>query len=188
MMRTVWLCILACALSVPACSSASSFPDRYDNQIQSAAKKFLPGIDWRLWKAQLYQESRLNPSAVSPVGAAGLAQFMPGTWVEVSRELGYGNISPHMTKQSIDAGAYYMAKMRKIWSAPRPEADRHSLAMASYNAGAGNLIKSQKKAQGASSYAEIIAKLPQVTGRYSEETKTYVQRIWSYWTQMLVKG
>lgn len=56
----------------------------------------MPGVDWRLLKAQYYQESHLKPNAVSPVGAAGVAQFMPATWRQISRELGYGNVSPHL--------------------------------------------------------------------------------------------
>jgi membrane-bound lytic murein transglycosylase F len=163
---------------------ASSFPGKYDDQIRHAAKRYLPGVDYHLWKAQLYQESLLNPAAVSPVGAAGLAQFMPRTWVEVSRELGYGKISPHLTGPAIQAGAYYMAKMRRFWSSPRPEWDRHSLAMASYNAGAGNLHKAQKKAGGARDYETISKSLSAVTGRYSHETLTYVRRIWRYWERM----
>jgi len=52
---------------------------KYDALIKTAQKKYLPGTDWRLLKAQLTQESDLNPRAVSPAGAQGIAQFMPNT-------------------------------------------------------------------------------------------------------------
>lgn len=162
------------------------FPDRYDQEIREAAQRYLPGVDWRLLKAQYYAESRLDPTAVSPVGAAGVAQFMPATWREVQRELDLVGVNRYMAEPAIQAGAYYMAKMRGIWSSPRPEADRHSLAMASYNAGAGNLIKAQRRCGGPNAYREIIECLPAVTGHYSRETITYVERIWRYWTRMLL--
>jgi len=144
----------------------------------------MPTVRWRLLKAQYYQESLLNSDAVSHVGARGVAQFMPGTWTQVSRELGYESVSPHVAKYAIKAGAYYMAKLRKSWSAPRSEEDRHNLAMASYNAGFGNLLKSQKKCGGPSGYEEIVACLPQVTGHHSEETIGYVKRIRHFWYLM----
>ncbi|MDZ7809213.1 MAG: transglycosylase SLT domain-containing protein [Arhodomonas sp.] len=177
---------MACALWAPACWSDSSFPDRYDADIRSAAKLYLPGVDWRLWKSQLYAESRLDPDAVSPVGAAGVAQFMPATWREVTAALGWSGVSPHDAQPAIEAGAYYLARLRRNWSAPRPEADRHSLAAASYNAGLGHLLKAQRRCGGPPGYAEIIECLPEVTGRHSEETITYVQRIWRFWTRMLL--
>lgn len=184
------LCTLGAVLSACACSPAwsSVFPDKYDIQIRKAANRYLPGYDWRLWKAQLYQESLLNPDAVSPVGARGLAQFMPGTWAEVSQQLGFHGISPHAAGPAITAGAYYQGRMISIWKAPRPAADRYSLAAASYNAGAGNLIKAQKVCGGANGYSEIIQCLPRVTGKHAAETTTYVQRIWQYWTQMVIGG
>ncbi|WP_369625122.1 transglycosylase SLT domain-containing protein [Marinobacterium sp. BA1] len=181
--------ILAAVLSVCVCSSAwsSGFPDQYDLKIRQAAKRYLPGYDWRLWKAQLFQESRLKPDAVSPVGARGLAQFMPGTWAEVSQQLGYSGISPHASGPAITAGAYYQGRMISIWKAERPAADRYSLAAASYNAGAGNIIEAQRVAGGANDYASIIQALPQVTGHHARETTTYVERIWTYWQQMVLR-
>jgi membrane-bound lytic murein transglycosylase MltF len=185
--------ILACVfillgvLSVSASSWAFSFPDHYDKKIEQASERYMPGTDWRLLKAQFYQESHLKPEAVSPVGAAGVAQFMPGTWLDVSKQLGFSDhVSPHMAGPAILAGAYYMGKLRKNWSAPRPDADRHSLALASYNAGLGNLLKAQKISGGEPAYAAIIVELPQVTGHYSKETITYVSRIWNYWTKMVL--
>lgn len=174
-------------LSAAASSSAYSFPDRYDRQIERAAKLYLPTVDWRLWKAQLYQESRLDPNAVSPVGAAGLAQFMPATWAQISAELKYENVSPHVAEPAILAGAFYMAKLRQTWRTERPEMDRHKLAAASYNAGIGNVLEAQRVCQMRALYAEIIECLPLVTGRHSEETISYIERIWYWYRYMLVR-
>lgn len=142
---------------------------------------------WKVYKAQLYQESLLNPNAKSHVGALGIAQFMPGTWKEVAGQLGYAkSVTPKNPTLAIKAGAYYMARLRKSWKAKRPEIHRHSLALASYNAGMGNLLKAQRKCNNARMYHKIIVCLPDVTGHHSEETITYVNRIWSYWRKMMV--
>lgn len=180
------LCIFLGAWLAFASWSAWAFTDRYDGQIAEAAHRYLPGVDWRLLKAQYMQESRLDPAAVSPVGAAGVAQMMPGTWAEISQAMQWGAVSPHIARYSIIAGAYYMGRLRATWSAPRPEADRHSLALASYNAGLGNLLKAQRLAGGANLYPPIVQKLPAVTGAHARETITYVRRIWGYWTALMV--
>jgi soluble lytic murein transglycosylase-like protein len=129
----------------------------------------------------------LNPDAESPVGAKGLAQFMPATWADICKRLNYGAISPHVAKYAIDGGAYYMSKLYYGWSNKRADIDRWDLARASYNAGFGNLLKAQKKVNGAMSYAEIIKGLPAVTGKYSQETIVYVNRIHK-WYRMLKCG
>jgi len=148
--------------------------------------RWLPHLDWRWFKAQLYQESLLSPDAVSPVGAKGLAQFMPATWKEIATLRGYGLASPYEPKYAIDAGAYYMAKLRRGWSSPRPEQDRMDLARASYNAGFGNLLKAQKLCEGESSYDGIIRCLPDITGHHSKETITYNKRIHRWYKEMLL--
>ncbi len=173
------------ALLCPGDASAGGFTTRYDQDIKSAVLKWWPGHDWLWWKAQLYQESLLNPAAVSPVGARGLAQFMPGTWADMCGRLKWGTVSPHVAKYSIEAGAYYMARLVKGWSSKRPVMDRWDLARASYNAGMGNLIKAQKVQGGAMLYADIIKGLPQVTGHHSRETITYVQRIHRWYKEMV---
>lgn len=177
-------CCIAVALlfaSVGA-TAAPLGTDRYDDAIRDATRLYLPGWDWRWWKAQLYQESRLNPEAISPAGARGIAQFMPGTWRDVAPVLGFGGIGPHAAEPAITAGAAYMASLRRTWSAERTEADRRELAQASYNAGTGNILRAQRACAGARYWPEISTCLPAVTGQHAAETITYVQRIrrW-YW-------
>lgn len=172
----------------PSPSWATAFSDRYDTQIRRAVDLWWPDFPfWPAWKAQLYQESRLDPDAVSPVGARGLAQFMPATWRMMVVELKLGlNASPH-SETAIEAGAYYMARLRRQWSSPRPRADRQMLAQASYNAGLGHLLTAQRRCGMAVLYDAIIRCLPAVTGRHSEETMTYVTRIWRWWRLMEVE-
>ena len=57
------------------------------------------GLPTNLLRALIWAESRFNPMAVSPAGAAGLAQLMPAT----ARELGVRN--RHDPFASIDGGA-----------------------------------------------------------------------------------
>lgn len=160
----------------------------YDLAIQGAVRAWLPSwYDWRLYKAQLLKESSLDPNAVSPVGAEGLAQFMPPTWGEVAGELKYPDgASPFDPDYAIPAGAYYLNKMRAKWFWDRPEADRIALSLACYNAGTGNLLQAQRIADMATDYAAIISKLHLVTGDRSKETRNYVRKIHQYFGAFVV--
>jgi len=152
--------------------------NEYDDAIKRSVSRYWADFpDWLYWKAQLYQESLLDPNATSAVGAAGVAQFMPKTWIEVTKQLQRSGASARDANLAIEAGAFYMANLRRTWRAPRPALDRHWLAEASYNAGAGNLVRAQALCRGKALYHEISACLPQVTGRFAQETLTYVTRI-----------
>lgn len=143
---------------------------------------FLPvGTDWRLLKAQCYQESRLDPLAESPVGAYGLCQFMPGTAGDVGRKIGFSPESFWLPEVSIRGAGYYMGKLIQSWKSPRPPLDRHKLALGSYNAGIGHLLKAQKLCGGPKLYEDIIACLPMITGRHSKETIDYTRLIVDRW-------
>lgn len=153
----------------------------YDVQIRKWNAVYNPSIPWVWAKAQLVAESRLDTQATSPVGAMGLGQFMPDTWSQVSKELGFPvGTKAYASSYNIQAHAYYMNYLRSQFKKPRPEVDRHSLALASYNAGLGNILKAQAKGGNSLLYEPMAKALPQVTGKHSIETTTYVKRIWEY--------
>ena len=152
----------------------------YDASIKRWAAIYTPQHPWYWNKAQLIAESALQADAVSSAGAMGLGQFMPKTWEQMERELGFFG-SPFDTGLNIQAHAYYMSKLIGQFKKDRPYKDKYSLALAAYNAGLGNVLKAQAKAGGSILYAPMISHLHLVTGtKNTHETTTYVIRIWSY--------
>ena len=112
---------------------------------------------------------------------------MPATWADITRQLGYGAINRHEAKYAIEAGAYYMAQLRRQWRAI-DFPDRQRLGQASYNAGAGNIRKAQRLCGDPLSYSQIIACLPAVTGpANARQTTEYVTRI-AKWRALMEAG
>lgn len=154
----------------------------YDERIEESVRRWWPGFPYpSWWKAQLWQESRLRPEAVSPAGARGLAQIMPGTFRDLVRKADRDVRSPHDIA-AIDLGAMYMADLTRMWRpAGRTARERHLLALASYNAGPGSIIKAQARCNGAVLWRSIAPCLQQVTGpANSRETRHYVEVIPEY--------
>lgn len=85
---------------------------------QNIPEAFLARLIWK--------ESRFDPNAVSPVGAQGIAQFMPGT-----AKL-RGLKDPFEPHQAIAASASYLIDLRN-------EFGNWGLAAAGYNAGPGRV-------------------------------------------------
>ena len=79
-----------------------------------------------------------------------------------------------------------MSKMFGFWSAKRTVEQRMELSQASYNAGAGNILKAQRKAvKEGDCFANLWDCIKQflrlVTGLHSKETIDYVARIHRYY-------
>lgn len=186
MRRTLLTSLTVALLVLAGPALAGPWTDRYDRDIARAVNKWWPDLPVpNLWKAQLFQESRLDPLAVSPVGASGIAQFMPGTWRQVERALGGRHTSPTNAPLAIEYGAFYMADLRRQWQRDRPMLERHWLGAASYNAGLGNILKAQQACNDARLWATIRPCLHQITGaRNARETTVYVERINRYWRLM----
>jgi transglycosylase-like protein with SLT domain/D-alanyl-D-alanine carboxypeptidase-like protein/putative Flp pilus-assembly TadE/G-like protein len=102
-------------------SAVPSFvPAAYRDSIARAASRW--NVSAALLAAQLYAESGFNPFAVSPAGARGIAQFMPGT------AHSYGLRDPFDPHRSIAAQAHLMRDLLRRFVSV-------SLALAAYNAG-----------------------------------------------------
>ena len=99
---------------------------RFDAAIARAAEA--AGIEASLLKAVVAAESGFNPNAVSPAGARGLTQLMPGT----AAALGVGD--PFDPESNLFGGARYLRQqLDRFGSLP--------LALAAYNAGPANVTR-----------------------------------------------
>lgn len=157
----------------------AAWPRQYDLEIRSAAELYLPQWHWLWLKAQLVAESSLDANAVSNSGAQGIAGFMPATWDDVRSALRFpGGASPFEPRYAIRGAAWYLRLLRQQWRSPRPEEDRRRLVQAAYEAGLGNVVKAQRRAGDAVTYAAVIACLDGITGADgARETRDYVARI-----------
>lgn len=104
---------------VPACNLVNH--SLYDPHIRFSCQRY--GLDHRLVKALIRTESAFDPGALSPKGAMGLMQLMPGT----SRDMGVMN--PFDPVENIDGGVRYLRFLMDRFN------NNLSLALAAYNAG-----------------------------------------------------
>jgi membrane-bound lytic murein transglycosylase F len=111
---------------------------------------------------------------------------MPGTARDVGKKLDASPEEFWIPEVSIRAAGYYMGRLIFSWKAPRPPLDRHKLALASYNAGIGHLLKAQKICGKPPLYDQIIPCLPIVTGHHSKETIGYTKNIVERWYPRLL--
>lgn len=138
-------------------------------------------FDWLLLIAQGYQESGLDQSVVSPVGAIGLMQLMPKTAAGDPINI------PDIKKpdNNVHAGAKYLRYlMDHYFDDPAIDPlNRHLLALAAYNAGPTRIQRLRKDAAKAGldpnlwfNNVEIV-----VAKKVGREPVDYVANIFKYY-------
>jgi soluble lytic murein transglycosylase-like protein len=139
-------------------------------------------IPSRLFQKLIEIESGYDSKALSPRGAMGLGQIMPETAKELGLSLGNEDTigSVWHAESNLDASARYL---RTLYDKYKKEGIREeeawSFAAGAYNAGMGNIAKAiNKVSQGpVKTWDQVAQVLPQVTGKYSQETIRYVNRL-----------
>ncbi|MCA6974494.1 transglycosylase SLT domain-containing protein [Pectobacterium carotovorum] len=131
-----------CADTIPRAAQA------YRSDVIRSAR-----LDWGMnapiadFAAQLHQESGWNPRAVSPVGAQGLAQFMPTTadW--------FSSIVPELRANQPFNPAWAIRALtgydRWLWTriSASNDCERMAMTLSSYNGGLGWLQRDKQRAK-----------------------------------------
>ena len=127
---------------------------------------------WTMIHAITRQESQFAENAISHAGARGLMQLMPATANEQAGKLGLSYSTSALIadpQYNIQVGGAYFQGLMRYFGGSRP------LAVAAYNAGAGNVNKwlraNGDPRQGGVSWIDWIERIP------LRETRNYVQRV-----------
>ena len=125
--------------------ATSSAAAAIQDLIRQAAARF--GVPASIALSVGYQESRYNQSAISPKGAIGVMQLMPGTASDL-------RVNPYDVGENIDGGVSYLARLYQQFG-------DWTTALQAYNGGPGNVSRGTVSSA-ARSYAD------QVLGRAGE--------------------
>lgn len=156
-------------LDVPPYLARMRYPAYFIGLVEAQATFY--GFDPLLMLGLIRQESLFNPNATSVANALGLAQVIPPTALYIAGELGVDNFTesdlyrPHV---AISFGAYYLDEQLRIFDGNK------AAALAAYNAGPGYTLDWYNLSGG-----DIDAFVATIT---FDETKRYVQRIYSHYT------
>ncbi len=138
---------------VLAGAGGRAVPAAYVAKVAELSARF--DLSPALIEALVWQESRWRAQALSPVGARGLAQLMPGT----ARELG---VNPDDPFANLEGGARYL----------RQQIDRFGgdleRALAAYNAGPGRVIR----AGGIPRIRETQSYVTAIMGRLADQSRS----------------
>lgn len=144
------------------------FPQAYHDDFIHWGR--ISGVDPYLLMAITRRESAYNASALSPAGARGLMQLMPGTAAQVSREIGledpgpYGVLDPAL---NIRLGSTYLRDKLQRYQGNR------LAATAAYNAGPGRVDRWLGD-NSIEAFDLFVERIPY------RETRDYVQAVLSY--------
>ncbi|QIQ85471.1 MAG: lytic transglycosylase domain-containing protein [Erythrobacter sp.] len=139
------------AVADPA-AHAAAIPPAYAAKVHELARRF--DLSPALLEAVVWQESRWRADAVSPAGARGLAQLMPGT-------AAYLRVDPDDPHANLEGGARYL----------REQLDRFDgdleKALAAYNAGPGRV----ERAGGIPNIRETQRYVAAIMGRLASHSR-----------------
>ncbi|HKS25084.1 MAG TPA: lytic transglycosylase domain-containing protein [Thermoanaerobaculia bacterium] len=150
--------------SVPPYFLKMYYPIKYESAIRKYAKK--NGLDPHLVMGLIHQESFYNPRTKSSAGAIGLMQLMPATGKElgarVFRRFDVGQLTN--PEVNIELGTMHFRYLVDLLGG------KTELAIASYNAGQGNVLKWRRGAP-SKPMDEFLESIP------FAETRNYVKRV-----------
>lgn len=135
----------------------SSNKIRIENAINKSSNKF--GVDSRLVRAIIKQESDFNPYVVSSAGAMGLMQLMP----ENCKEDGVND--PFNIEENIEGGTKQLKTLLKMYNG------NYEMALMGYNAGQGTVARRGVKS------IDDLYKMPR-------ETQDYVRKVMGYYNSL----
>ncbi|PYS75550.1 MAG: lytic transglycosylase, partial [Acidobacteria bacterium] len=124
---------------------------RLDSLIKQNGSRY--GVDPYLVFCVMEQESHFNSRAVSPSGARGLMQLMPGTSAR------FGVRNPHDPAQNVNGGTRYLRELLARFNY------RVDLVLAGYNAGEGNVTRYGYRVP---PFRETRNYVRRITARYEE--------------------
>jgi soluble lytic murein transglycosylase-like protein len=140
------------------------YPIKYGDAIEKHAKE--QGVDPNLVRALILQESYYNPSAKSRVGATGLMQLMPPTAREHASRMRIPFAVSRLENPDVNVriGTYHLKMLVDMFRG------NTYFAVASYNAGQGNVLK-WRRAAPSKPIDEFLESIP------FPETRNYVKRV-----------
>ncbi len=134
--RKLWIILMAVVLAVAVSfgiflvAQRVSYPLAYQDQIERMARKY--DLEPSLIFGVVHTESRMNPQAVSPVGAVGLMQIMPDTGQWIAQKLNWEDFEEQQLKlpeKNLELGCWYLRYLLD-----RFDGDINAV-LAGYNAG-----------------------------------------------------
>jgi membrane-bound lytic murein transglycosylase MltF len=136
-------------------------------------------VDWLLMAAQAYQESQLDHSRKSPVGAIGIMQIMPAT----GKQMQVGDIT--QLEPNIHAGVKYIRHLIDVYfnDPAIDDLNRTLFAFAAYNAGPSRVRALRREALQRKLNPNVwFDNVERVAAqRIGRETVQYVSNIYKYY-------
>jgi soluble lytic murein transglycosylase len=146
------------------------YPLAYSREIQAAAA--IERLNPALVTGLIRQESRFTPAIKSSVGATGLMQVMPETASFIAGQIRLKKYDMTQPRDNLKLGTWYLNYVHQDWSG------NSMLAVASYNAGPGNVQDWQNRFK-LTDPDKFVEKIP------FPETKGYVEHVFeNYWNYL----